>query len=133
MGLSARSHVCTGHRLAFTHVHCTTWCRTHLLCIALGTEHNCNVHQTPFFPHCTMCHMLDCEKYQGGSSRTTWTSMHREDITALHSRQHWLVVMRLSSSCSWTRLKDADINMQGGHFGSALEVASAGGHKAVIQ
>ena len=63
--------VCTGHHLVFTHVHCTIWCKTYLLYITLGTEHNCNIHQIPFFPHCTMYDMLDCEKYQGGTSRTT--------------------------------------------------------------
>ena len=99
------SPMCTGHCLMFAHICCTTWCRTYLLCITLGTEHNCDIHQTPFFPHCTMRHMLDCEIYQGGSSRMMWTSMRREDIMAVHSRWHQLVVTRPLSSCSWTRMQ----------------------------
>ena len=66
-----------------------------------GSQHNCDAHQVPFFPHCTMCHLLDCQKYQGGSWRKTQTSTCEEVHTAMHLRQCRLAVMRQLSSCSW--------------------------------
>ena len=126
------SPVCPGSHFTSARLCCTTWCRTYLLCITLGTEHNCNVHQTPFFPHCTMCHMLDCKKYWGGSSRTMWTSMCREDITAAHSSLQ-MVSAGSHKAIVWLLLdKDANVNTQGGHFSSMLQAASAGGHEAIV-
>ena len=54
-----------------------------------------------------------------------------------HCRHHGALQTALASghkAIIWLLLdKDADINAQGGHFGSVLEAASAGGHKAVVR
>ena len=33
----------------------------------------------------------------------------------------------------WLLEKDTDVNAQGGHYGSALQAASYGGHEAVVR
>ena len=74
-----------------------TWRFTH------GNALNCDDHQAPFLPHCTMRRVLDCKKYQGGSWRRTLMSMPREEGMAMHSRQCHMAVTRQSCGCSWRR------------------------------